>query len=186
MGAEGRDRPARQGLLRQARPRQGDVPRAADDPVLPRGVGRAPSRGDAAAEHDRRRPSCACCGANGKWAPRICATTPASRTATAFTRAMDELQAAMLVIPSEVVYGRSSPTSGRSPSGGSPTRCAGASVAATALREIARCFLAGAGMTVPGELARVTGLVAARKPAAAIARSSPKAARRWWRPERID
>jgi hypothetical protein len=29
---------------------------------------------------------------------------------------------------------------------------------ATALREIARAFLAGAGMTVPGELARVTGL----------------------------
>jgi len=28
----------------------------------------------------------------------------------------------------------------------------------TALREIARCFLDGAGMTVPGELARVTGL----------------------------
>src|SRR5438105_15788648 len=28
----------------------------------------------------------------------------------------------------------------------------------TALREIARCFLAGAGMTVPGEMARVTGL----------------------------
>lgn len=27
-----------------------------------------------------------------------------------------------------------------------------------ALREIARCFLAGAQMTVPGELARVTGL----------------------------
>jgi len=28
----------------------------------------------------------------------------------------------------------------------------------TALREIARCFLDGAGMTIPGELARVTGL----------------------------
>ena len=28
----------------------------------------------------------------------------------------------------------------------------------TALREVARCFLMGAGMTVPGELARVTGL----------------------------
>ena len=28
----------------------------------------------------------------------------------------------------------------------------------TALREIARCFLEGAGMTVRGELARVTGL----------------------------
>jgi hypothetical protein len=27
-----------------------------------------------------------------------------------------------------------------------------------AVREIARCFLAGAGMTIPGELARVTGL----------------------------
>lgn len=28
----------------------------------------------------------------------------------------------------------------------------------TALREVARCFLAGAGMTLPGEMARVTGL----------------------------
>lgn len=27
-----------------------------------------------------------------------------------------------------------------------------------AVREIARCFLAGAGMTCPGEMARVTGL----------------------------
>jgi hypothetical protein len=27
-----------------------------------------------------------------------------------------------------------------------------------ALREIARCFLSGAGLTIPGELARVTGL----------------------------
>ena len=29
---------------------------------------------------------------------------------------------------------------------------------AAAVREIARCFLSGCGMTVPGELARVTGL----------------------------
>jgi hypothetical protein len=29
---------------------------------------------------------------------------------------------------------------------------------ADAVREIARCFLAGAGITIPGELARVTGL----------------------------
>jgi hypothetical protein len=28
----------------------------------------------------------------------------------------------------------------------------------TALREIARCFLTSAGMTIPGELAKVTGL----------------------------
>jgi len=27
-----------------------------------------------------------------------------------------------------------------------------------AVREIARCFLTGAGLTIPGELARVTGL----------------------------
>ena len=53
---------------------------------------------------------------------------------------------------------RSSPTSGRSASDGFRTRCAGASSRETALREIARGFLAGAGMTIPGELARVTGL----------------------------
>ena len=29
---------------------------------------------------------------------------------------------------------------------------------ADAVREIARCFLTGAGLTIPGELARVTGL----------------------------
>jgi hypothetical protein len=28
----------------------------------------------------------------------------------------------------------------------------------TALREIARCFLTNAGLTIPGELARVTGI----------------------------
>ena len=53
---------------------------------------------------------------------------------------------------------RSSPTSGRSPSGAFPRRCAGASSARRRSREIARCFLTGAGMTIPGELARVTGL----------------------------
>lgn len=74
-----------------------------------------------------------------------------------FTRAMDELQAAMLVVPSEVVY---QPFTyiwtlavSRFPD------AVGTRMARdTALREIARCFLAGAGMTVPGELARVTGL----------------------------
>ena len=43
LGVEGRDRRARQGLLRQARARQSDVPRAADDSVLPRRLGRAPN-----------------------------------------------------------------------------------------------------------------------------------------------
>jgi len=75
-----------------------------------------------------------------------------------FTRALDELQASMIVVPADVVYeptftyiwtlgvGRFSDALRRRIS------------RRTALREIARCFLAGAGMTFPGELARVTGL----------------------------
>ena len=47
----------------------------------------------------------------------------------AFTRALDELQAAMIVIPSQVVYQPRSPTSGRSGSDDFRMRCAAASVA---------------------------------------------------------
>jgi hypothetical protein len=76
---------------------------------------------------------------------------------TTFTRALDELQRVMLVIPGDVVYqpftyiwtvaaGRFSGAFGRRVSRD------------TALREIARAFLSGAGMTIRGELARVTGL----------------------------
>ena len=76
----------------------------------------------------------------------------------AFTRALDELQAAMLVVPSAVYY---EPTFtyvytlavGRFPDG-LVTRVR----REVALREVARCFLAGAGMTVRGELARVIGV----------------------------
>lgn len=74
-----------------------------------------------------------------------------------FTQAMDELQAAMIVIPSEVVYVPKFTyiwtlaevrfaTQLQQQAEGNP------------LCEIARCFLTCAGMTVPGELARVTGL----------------------------
>ena len=79
------------------------------------------------------------------------------RERKAFTRALDELQAAMIVVPSAVVY---RPFTylwtlavGRFPEAlrRRPTR-------EVAVREIARCFLAGAGTTVRGELARVTGL----------------------------
>jgi hypothetical protein len=74
-----------------------------------------------------------------------------------FRRAMDELQATMLVVPSQVLYrpftyiwtlavGRFSDALSKRVSRD------------RALREIARSFLAGAGMTIPGELARVTGL----------------------------
>jgi hypothetical protein len=59
-----------------------------------------------------------------------------------FTAALDELQAAMIVVP----VGRF------------PDELVRRVKRAEATREIARCFLAGAGMTIPGELARVTGL----------------------------
>ena len=79
------------------------------------------------------------------------------RDRAAFTRALDELQAAMLVIPGDVVY---EPFTyiwtlgvGRFPDG--LRRRIGRDMA---LREIARCFLTGAGLTIPGELARATGL----------------------------
>jgi hypothetical protein len=75
-----------------------------------------------------------------------------------FTRALDELQAAMLVVPSEVLY---RPTFtyiwtlavGRFP--GELTRKVRRDAAVT---EIARCFLTGAGTTFPGEMARAAGL----------------------------
>lgn len=75
----------------------------------------------------------------------------------AFSRALDELQAAMIVVPSEAVYLPKftylwTLAVGRFPSLTRRIR------RDDALREIARAFLAGAGMTIPGELARVTGL----------------------------
>ena len=76
----------------------------------------------------------------------------------AFTRAMDELQAAMLVIPSEVYYQPKFTYVWTLAIGRFPAALRRRVGRDTALREIARGFLAGAGMTVPGELARVTGL----------------------------
>ena len=75
-----------------------------------------------------------------------------------FSKGLDELQAAMLVVPSEVLY-RPKFTYlwtlgiGRFPD--ALTRRVSPDVAR---REIARGFLAGAGLTVRGELARVTGM----------------------------
>ncbi|MEQ1758596.1 MAG: hypothetical protein ABL986_09775 [Vicinamibacterales bacterium] len=76
----------------------------------------------------------------------------------AFTRALDALQAAMLVVPSAVYY---EPTFtyiytlavGRFPDG-----LVKRVRREVALREVARCFLASAGLTVRGELARVVGV----------------------------
>lgn len=76
----------------------------------------------------------------------------------AFTRAMDELQAAMIVVPSEVVYQPKFTYIWTLGIGRFPDALRRRVGRDTALREIARCFLAGAGMTIPGEMARVTGL----------------------------
>jgi hypothetical protein len=77
---------------------------------------------------------------------------------TAFTRGVDELQAAMLVVPSEVFYQPKFTYIWTLAVARFPDALRRRVSRETALREIARCFLAGAGMTVPGELARVTGL----------------------------
>ncbi len=77
---------------------------------------------------------------------------------TSFTRAVDELQAAMIVVPSQVVYQPRFTYIWTLAVGRFAKPLARRVRRDTAVREIARCFLAGAGMTIPGELARVTGL----------------------------
>jgi hypothetical protein len=76
----------------------------------------------------------------------------------AFTRALDELQAAMIVVPSAVFYRPKFTYIWTLGIARFPDALVRRLNRQNALREIARCFLAGAGMTVPGELARVTGL----------------------------
>jgi hypothetical protein len=76
----------------------------------------------------------------------------------AFTAALDELQAAMIVVPSQVVYEPRFTYIWELAAGRFPDQLVRRVKRAEAIREVARCFLTGAGMTVPGELARVTGL----------------------------
>ena len=76
----------------------------------------------------------------------------------AFNRALDELQAAMIVIPSEVFYQPKFTYIWTLGVGRFPDALRRRVNRDVALREIARCFLSGAGLTVRAELARVTGL----------------------------
>jgi hypothetical protein len=80
------------------------------------------------------------------------------RDRSAFTRAVDELQAAMIVVPGAVYYQPKFTYVWTLGVGRFPDALVRRVSRETALREIARCFLGGAGMTIPGELARVTGL----------------------------
>lgn len=76
----------------------------------------------------------------------------------AFTAALDELQAAMIVVPSEVFYQPKFTYIWTLAVARFPDALRRRVSRTAALREIARGFLAAAGATVPGELARVTGL----------------------------
>ena len=76
----------------------------------------------------------------------------------AFTKALDELQAAMIVVPSQVYYQPKFTYIWTLAVARFPDALRKRVQRDVAQREIARAFLAGAGMTIPGELARVTGL----------------------------
>lgn len=75
-----------------------------------------------------------------------------------FNRALDELQTAMIVIPSEAVYLPKFTYLWTLTISRFPDLLRQRIGRDEALRQIAQSFLAGARMTVPGELARVTGL----------------------------
>ena len=75
-----------------------------------------------------------------------------------FNRALDELQATMLVVPSEVYYQPKFTYIWTLAVGRFPDGLRQRVNRDVAVREIARAFLDGAGLTIPGELARVTGL----------------------------
>ena len=76
----------------------------------------------------------------------------------AFYAALDELQAAMLVIPEGVYYEPKFTYIWTLSLSRFPDALTARVKRDDAVREIARCFLNNAGLTIPGELARVTGL----------------------------
>ncbi|MCU1263859.1 MAG: hypothetical protein JWM21_177 [Acidobacteria bacterium] len=77
-----------------------------------------------------------------------------------FLRSMDELQRTFKIIPSEVIYKPKFTYIWTLAEGRFPEELAETVDRESALREIARTFLSGAGMTLRGELASVTGLSA--------------------------
>lgn len=77
-----------------------------------------------------------------------------------FLKAMDELQRSFKIIPAEVVYKPKFTYIWTLAEGRFPDELAQSVDREISLREIARAFLTGAGMTLRGELARATGLSA--------------------------
>jgi hypothetical protein len=76
----------------------------------------------------------------------------------AFTRALDELQRRMKVIPQDVIYQPTFSYIWMLAEDRFPEELRKRVARKTALREIARAYLAGAGMSVLGETARASGL----------------------------
>jgi hypothetical protein len=76
----------------------------------------------------------------------------------AFTRALDELQKQMKVVPQDVVYQPTFSYIWTLAEDRFPDELRKRIARKTALREIARAYLAGAGMSVLGETARASGL----------------------------
>jgi hypothetical protein len=76
----------------------------------------------------------------------------------AFTAALDELQAAMLVVPEGVYYEPKFTYIWTLAISRFPDQLTKRVKRDQAVKEIARCFLSNAGLTIPGELARVSGL----------------------------
>ena len=75
-----------------------------------------------------------------------------------FTKALDELQAAMLVVPEGVYYEPKFTYIWTLGLSRFPEQLTRRMKREAAVKELARCFLSNAGLTIPGELARVTGL----------------------------
>ena len=75
-----------------------------------------------------------------------------------FYSALDELQAAMLVVPESVHYVPKFTYIWTLGISRFPDALTARVKRDAAVKEIARCFLSKAGLTIPGELARVTGL----------------------------
>jgi hypothetical protein len=79
----------------------------------------------------------------------------------AFSRGLDELQAAMIVVPAAVYYEPKFTYVWTLAVARFPDALRRRMAREAAVRTIAETFLTGAGMTVPGELARLTGLARA-------------------------
>jgi hypothetical protein len=95
-----------------------------------------------------------------EWEMATCDLREASKVAERprFTRALDELQRSLKVIPQEVLYEPWFTYIWALSEGRFAEELAAKVRREDALREVARAYLEGAGMTLPGELAKVTGL----------------------------